>query len=57
MEKKNNKSSDLIPIHEWDVSEGMGILPDHVSLTRNIGCVGSKTEIADKNNSTKKLIQ
>jgi hypothetical protein len=25
---------------EWDLSEGMGILPDDVSLTQNIGCVG-----------------
>ena len=27
---------------EWDLSEGMGILPDNLSLTQNIGCVGGK---------------
>jgi hypothetical protein len=48
MEKKNNISSDPIPIDEWDVSVGMGILPDYVSLTQNIGCGGGKTKIADK---------
>lgn len=30
---------------EWDLSQGMGILPEDVPLTQNIGCVGSKKEI------------
>ncbi|WP_057938935.1 hypothetical protein [Algoriphagus resistens] len=29
---------------EWDLSEGMGILPDDVPFTQNIGCVGGKTK-------------
>lgn len=29
---------------EWDLSQGMGILPDDISLTQNIGCVGSKSK-------------
>lgn len=29
---------------EWDLSQGMGILPDNVSLTQNIGCVGGKNK-------------
>jgi len=33
---------------EWDLSEGMGILPDDISLTQNIGCVGSKPANRDK---------
>lgn len=27
---------------EWDMREGMGILPDDIPLTQNIGCVGGK---------------
>lgn len=27
---------------EWDLSEGMGILPTDISFTQNIGCVGGK---------------
>lgn len=29
---------------EWDLSQGMGILPDDISFTQNIGCVGSKNK-------------
>lgn len=29
---------------EWDISEGMGIIPNDVSLTQNIGCVGGKSK-------------
>jgi hypothetical protein len=29
---------------EWDLSQGMGILPPGISLTQNIGCVGSKNK-------------
>jgi hypothetical protein len=29
---------------EWDLSQGMGILPPDISLTQNIGCVGNKKE-------------
>lgn len=35
---------------EWDLSEGMGILPEGISLTQNIGCVGSSVK---KNKSSK----
>ena len=33
---------------EWDLSQGMGILPDDLSLTQNIGCVGGKPAKAEK---------
>lgn len=33
---------------EWDLSQGMGILPDDVSLTQNIGCVGGKPAKPEK---------
>ncbi len=29
---------------EWDLSQGMGILPNDLSLTQNIGCVGGKSK-------------
>lgn len=29
---------------EWDLSQGMGIFPDDISLTQNIGCVGGKNK-------------
>ncbi len=29
---------------EWDLSQGMGILPDDISLTQNIGCVSGKSK-------------
>lgn len=32
---------------EWDLSEGFGILPNDVSLTQNIGCVGGKSKKPD----------
>ncbi|WP_332914356.1 hypothetical protein [Algoriphagus boritolerans] len=32
------------PAEEWDMREGMGILPDDIPLTQNIGCVGGKTK-------------
>ncbi|MDP2040283.1 MAG: hypothetical protein Q8S14_12135 [Algoriphagus sp.] len=27
---------------DWDLSEGMGILPSDISLTQNIGCVSER---------------
>lgn len=36
---------------EWDLSKGMGILPDDISFTQNIGCVGGKTKSHGKKNS------
>ena len=33
---------------EWDLSNGMGIFPDDISLTQNIGCVGGKTSKPEK---------
>lgn len=38
---KKQKSQEPLA-EEWDLSEGMSILPDNVSLTQNIGCVGGK---------------
>lgn len=43
------------PAEEWDMSEGMGILPDDIPFTQNIGCVGGKTKKSntEKPNSKK----
>lgn len=41
----SKKKKRLIPEEfatEWDLSEGMGILPNDKSLSENIGCVGGK---------------
>lgn len=37
---------------EWDISKGMGIFPDDISFTQNIGCVGGKTK-KESNKNTK----
>jgi hypothetical protein len=29
---------------EWALSEGMGIIPDNIPFTQNIGCVGGKVK-------------
>lgn len=42
-----------IEAEEWDLSEGMGILPSDISFTQNIGCVGGKTTTAHTKDSTK----
>ena len=39
---------------EWDLSEGMGILPDDIPLTQNIGCVGGKTPKPEKQEKKQK---
>lgn len=38
--KKSKKL--LETAQEWDLSQGMGILPEDISFTQNIGCVGGK---------------
>lgn len=38
---------------EWDLTKGMGILPDDISFTQNIGCVGGKTKKPELPNSKK----
>ena len=46
---KKKKKQDVA--QEWDLSQGMGILPEGIALTQNIGCVGgklSKPEMPDK---------
>lgn len=40
---KKQKSKDSIA-EEWDMREGMGILPNDIPFTQNIGCVGGKTK-------------
>lgn len=42
MSKKKKKSLPEELATEWDMEEGMGILPKDKSLTHNIGCVGTK---------------
>lgn len=41
---------------EWDLSQGMGIFPDDISLTQNIGCVGGsgKKPSSEKSDSENK---
>lgn len=29
---------------EWEIGSGMGILPEDIPFTQNIGCVGGKTK-------------
>lgn len=29
---------------EWELESGMGILPENIPFTQNIGCVGGKTK-------------
>jgi len=47
---KNKKQIESTPpkeenyAEEWDVGKGMGILPDDIPFTQNIGCVGGKTK-------------
>ena len=54
---KNNKSKKKpgkeIEAEEWDFSEGMGILPENISLTQNIGCVSGKTKKPDNTTNKK----
>lgn len=42
--KKENKTSkpELDEIQDWDLTQEFGIFPKDISLTQNIGCVGSK---------------
>lgn len=43
----SKKKKPLLPEElatEWDLSEGMGILPKDKSLSDNIGCVGGKSK-------------
>lgn len=43
-EKPKSKTQES-EAEEWDLSQGMGILPDDIPFTQNIGCVGSKKEV------------
>lgn len=38
MAKTKKKEKPLA--EEWDLSEGMGILPSDIPFTQNVGCVG-----------------
>lgn len=46
MEKSKSKKTTEkdTETEEWDLSKGMGILPNNVPFTQNIGCVGGKTK-------------
>ena len=39
----SGKEAEIEP-EELDLTEGMGILPEDVPFTQNIGCVGGKTK-------------
>lgn len=53
MKKQKSQKSEA---EEWDLSEGMGILPADISFTQNIGCVGGKVKKTNdlKSNSENK---
>lgn len=55
MKNSKNKKTPEKEAEEWDLSEGMGILPNDISFTQNIGCVGGKVKKPDNatNKSTK----
>jgi hypothetical protein len=36
---------------EWEIGKGMGILPNDIPFTQNIGCVGGKTKTSKSKNS------
>ena len=42
MKKKKAKTEEFADT--WDLSKGMGILPEDISFTQNIGCVGGNTK-------------
>ncbi|GAB3227913.1 hypothetical protein J0A67_14890 [Algoriphagus aestuariicola] len=50
MKKKKNQPI----VEEWDLSEGMGILPNDIGLTQNIGCVGGKNPKTEKQEKNQK---
>ncbi|EAZ81587.1 hypothetical protein [Algoriphagus machipongonensis] len=45
--KKSKSPKEEVP-NEWDLSQGMGIFPEDVSFTQNIGCVGGKGKPKDE---------
>ncbi|WP_338224654.1 hypothetical protein [Algoriphagus confluentis] len=57
---KSKEKLPKLPIpdtEEWDPREGMGILPEGISLTQNIGCVGkprNKKPVPTKNEENSK---
>ncbi|WP_339706511.1 hypothetical protein [Algoriphagus aquimarinus] len=53
--KSKNPPEKETEVEEWDLSEGMGIIPNDIPFTQNIGCVGGKTKGAD--NTKKKSSQ
>ncbi|RIW18511.1 hypothetical protein D0X99_02155 [Algoriphagus lacus] len=53
IDMKKSKPTQTIA-EEWDLSEGMGILPDDIPFTQNIGCAGGKSPKSKKDESQKK---
>ncbi|MDF2156226.1 hypothetical protein [Algoriphagus sp. CAU 1675] len=45
---KKKKKEEAEEIEEFDFRSGMGILPDDIPLTKNIGCVGGSNKKAEK---------
>jgi len=46
--KMKKKKVEQEEASEWDLSQGMGILPADVPFTQNIGCVGGKPKNSEK---------
>nr|WP_170857122.1 hypothetical protein [Algoriphagus locisalis] len=49
--KRKKSSEKETEAEDWDLSQGMGILPDDIQLTQNIGCARGKTKKQGKTNS------
>lgn len=41
-QKSKEKNNGETYAEDWDLENGMGILPEDISLTQNIGCVGGR---------------
>jgi hypothetical protein len=50
--KKKKEEHEEAP--EWDLSQGMGILPQGVPLTQNIGCVGASLQVQKNQRKNRK---
>jgi hypothetical protein len=51
-EKDPTSPEKEIYAEEWEIGKGMGIIPDDIPFTQNIGCVGGKTKTSKSKNPT-----
>ncbi|MBN3521412.1 hypothetical protein JYB62_15485 [Algoriphagus lutimaris] len=50
-QKSKEKPTKEVYAEDWDLENGMGILPEDISLTQNIGCVGGRKKSNSNKNS------